>query len=247
MKGYFTLILAIFAVAAPQTFAQTKSTKSTPANALEQQIIDLERERLKAFAQDDKASFERLVTDDVTITHTSGGVSNKADLLSVMRRSTPDRPLPALSIEDAKVRIYGDTAIMIGNLVETASDGRRVWVLCFTNTYVKQGKGWRLAAGQLTTLSHERASIKVDPKIYDNYIGQYRNPSGRVRTIVREGDRIMTESGGQKLQLFPAAVDQFFVKEADVMFVFVKDSQGKVIRLINRRPNGDVIQEDKVN
>lgn len=245
MKSFpcLALIVAIFAVAGAPTFAQTVS----PANALEQEIINLERERLKAFAQADKATFERLVTDDVTITHSSGGVSNKADLLSVMRPSTPDRPLPALSIDDAKVRTYNDTAIMTGNLVETASDGRRALVLRFTNTYVKQAKGWRLAAGQLTTLSRERAAIKVDPKIFDDYIGQYRHPSGRLRNILREGDRIMTESGGQKLELFPAAIDQFFLKEADVMLVFVKDSQGKVIRLVNRRPNGDLIVEEKVN
>ena len=237
MKGFLCFI--VIALAASPTFGQK--------SAIEQQIVTLERERLKAFAQDDKATFERLVTDDVTITHSSGGVSNKADLLAVMRPSTPDRPLPVLSIEDTKVRVHGDTAIMTGNLVETANDGRRALVLRFTNTYVKQTGSWRLAAGQLTTLSRERAAIKVDPKIYDDYIGQYRNPTGRIRNILREGDRLMTESGGQKLELFPAAVDQFFVKEADVMFVFVKDSQGKVIRLINRRPNGDVIQEDKVN
>jgi hypothetical protein len=240
------LCIAVLAMATPLSFGQTKSGEATPASQVEQEIINLERARLKAFAQDDKAQFERLVTDDLTITHSSGGVSNKAGLLAVMRPSTPDRPLPALTIEDLKVRAYGDAAVMTGSLVETARDGRRELVLRFTNTYVKLKGQWRMSAGQLTTLSRERASIKVEPKIFDAYVGQYRNPSGRVRSITREGDRLMTEVGGQKLELFPAAEDQFFIKEADLLFVFVKDEQGRVIRLINRRPNGDIIQEQRV-
>lgn len=244
MKSF--LYIAILVIAAPLNFAQTKSGEATPTSPVEQEIINFERERLKAFAQDDKATFEQLVTDDLTMTHTSGEVANKAQLMAVMRRSSPDRPLPALSIEDAKVRVYGDAAVMTGNLVETARDGRREWVLRFTNTYIKLKRQWRLAAGQLTTLSRERASIKVDPKIYDAYVGQYRNPAGRILSVVKEGERLMIEAGGQKLELFPVAEAQFFIKEGDVLLVFVKDEQGRVIRLINRRPNGDVIQEEKI-
>src|SRR5438046_7692333 len=121
--------------------------------------------------------------------------------MSVMRPSTPERPLPALSIEDPKVRIYGNAAVMTGNLVETNRDGRRELVLRFTNTYVKQKEQWRMVAGQLTTLSRERAIAKVDPKIYDAYVGQYRNPRGRILSVMREGDRLMIEVGGQKVKL----------------------------------------------
>ena len=134
---------------------------------------------------------------------------------------------------------------MTGSLVETNRDGRRELVLRFTNTYVKQKEQWRMVTGQLTTLSRERAIAKVDPKIYDAYVGQYRNPKGRILSVLREGDILMIEVGGEKLKLFPESETQFFLKEADVLLVFVKDDNGRVIRLINRRPNGDVIQEEK--
>jgi ketosteroid isomerase-like protein len=238
--------IAILAMAAPLSLAQTKSGEAARASPVEQEIIDLELERLKAFARDDKATFERLVTDDLTMTHSSGDVANKAELMAVMRPSTPERPLPALSIEDVKVRVHGDAAVMTGSLVETARDGRRVVVLRFTNTYLKQKGRWRMSAGQLTTLSRERASIKLDPKSYDAYVGQYRNPAGRILNVVREGDKLIAEVGGQREELFPASEAQFFLKDADVLLVFVKDEQGRVIRLINRRPNGDVIQEEKI-
>lgn len=240
------LYIAILVIASPLSFAQTKSGEATSTRPFEREIIELEQERLNAFARDDKATFERLVTDDLTMTHSSGEVADKAGLMAVMRPSTPERPLPALSTEDVKVRVYGDAAVMTGRLVETARDGRRVVVLRFTNTYIKQHGRWRMSAGQLTILSRERASIKSDPKSYDAYVGQYRNPAGRILNVVREGDKLMVEAGGQKEELFPAAEAQFFIKAADVLLVFVKDERGRVIRLINRRPNGDVVQEEKI-
>ncbi len=244
MKIIF-LIFAL-AMASPLCLDQTKSNEVTPISAAEQEIINLERERLKAFALADKAAFERLVADDLAITHGYGEVLNKAQEMAVMRPSTPERPLPALSIEDPKVRVYGDAAVMTGSLVETNRDGRRELVLRFTNTYVKQKEQWRMVAGQLTTLSRERAIAKVTAKIYDAYVGQYRNPRGRILTVIREGDRLMIEVGGQKVEIFPESETQFFFKEDDVLLVFVKDEQGRVVRLVNRRPNGDIIQEIKI-
>src|SRR5438309_5254927 len=241
-----TLCIIILVVAASIGLAQTKNGEGTSANSVEQQIINLERERLKAFAQADKAAFERLVADDLTITHGYGEVLTKAQEMAVMRPSTPERPLPALSIEDPKVKSYGDVAVMTGSLVETNRDGRRELVLRFTNTYIRQKQQWRLLAGQLTVLSRERASTKVDPKVYDAYVGQYQNPGGPVLTVTREGDRLMVEVGGQKLELFAESENQFFIKEADVLLVFVKDEQGHVVRLINRRPNGNIIQATKI-
>jgi ketosteroid isomerase-like protein len=230
----------------PLVFGQTNSGTAAQNTSVEQEILRLERERLKAFAQADKAAFEQLVTDDLTITHGYGEVLTKAQEMSVMRPSTSERPLPALSIEDPKVRIYGDAAVMTGSLVETNRDGRREFLLRFTNTYVKQKDQWRMVAGQLTTLSRERLIAKVDPKIYGAYVGQYRNPRGRILAVLREGDKLMIEVGGQKAEIFPESETQFFFKEDDVLLVFVIDEQGRVVRLVNRRPNGDVVQEVKI-
>lgn len=187
-----------------------------------------------------------MVADDATVTHSSGGISTKSDLMAVMRPSTPEQPLPALTVEDPKARFYGEAAVLTGNLVETAKDGRRELVLRFTNTYAKKDARWQLVAGQLTTLSRERAVAKVDPQIYAPYVGEYKNAAGRIRTISSDGEKLITAVGAEKADLFPLSDNQFFLKQADVILVFVKDERDRVISLINRRPNGDVVQETKV-
>lgn len=235
--------LAVLSLPAANAIAE----KPADAKAVEQEIVSFEKDRLAAFARADKEVFADMMADDVTVTHGYGEVFNKAQEMAVMRPSTPERPLPALSIENTAVKSYGDdTAVLTGSLVETARDGRRELVLRFTNTYVKQEEHWRMVAGQLTTLSRERAIAKLDPKIYDTYVGQYKNPAGRLLTVSNEGEKLMVEVAGDKVQLLPESETQFFMKEADVLLAFVKDDQGKVVRLINRRPNGDIAQEVKV-
>src|SRR5260370_30269770 len=117
------LVIAILTIAwLPLVFGQTNSGTTAQNNSVEQEIIRLERERLKAFAQADKAAFERLVTDDLTITHGYGEGLIKAQEMSVMRPSTPERPLPALSIADPNVRIYCNSAVITSRRVETNRD-----------------------------------------------------------------------------------------------------------------------------
>lgn len=216
--------------------------ENTPAA----EIANFEKARLAAFAGADKVAFDQMMADDATIVHSSGNVSTKADLMGVMRPSTPEQPLPVLSLEEPKARMYGDAAVLTGNLVETAKDGRRELVLRFTNTYAKKDGRWQLVAGQLTTLSRERPAMKLDPQAWSSYLGEYKNSSGRIRTISADGDKLFTAVGSEKVELFAQSPDQFFIKQADVLLVFVKDAAGRVVSLINRRPNGDVIQEMKV-
>ena len=232
-------ILLLVACSALVVLAENRSENAD-------EIISFEKARLAAFAQADKATFDRMMAADATVTHSSGGVSSKAELMAVMRPSTPEQPLPALTIEDPKAQLYGDAAVLTGKLIETAQDGRRELVLRFTNTYAKKEARWQMVAGQLTTLSRERATAKLDSQTYSALTGEYKNPSGRIRTISADGDKLMTAVGAEKVELFPQSETQFFIKEADVLLVFVKDESGRVIGLINRRPNGDVVEETKI-
>ena len=108
-----------------------------------------ERARLKAFRDNDRAAFAAMVTDDLAMVHSDGGVLDKAGEMGVMRPSTPDRPLPTLDIEDVRVRGSGDIGVITGSLVERR-DGRVLLRLRFTNVYTRQSGRWRLASGQLT-------------------------------------------------------------------------------------------------
>ncbi|HEV2764060.1 MAG TPA: serine hydrolase [Pyrinomonadaceae bacterium] len=79
----------------------------------------------------------------------------------------------------------------------------------------------------------ERTVVKVDPKIYDAYAGEYELAPGFVLTVTREGDSLMMQPTGQrKAELFPASETNFFPKVIRADITFVKDAAGRVTHLV---------------
>ena len=77
---------------------------------------------------------------------------------------------------------------------------------------------------------------KVKAGIYDEYVGEYRfelRPE-LVVTIQREGDRLLSEGGGQLNELFAKgrSKSQLLTKEFDGRGKFVRDRQGCITHLV---------------
>ena len=87
--------------------------------------------------------------------------------------------------------------------------------------------------GEKYEIPRERVAIKIDPKILDAYVGQYELNPNFIITMIREGDRLMTQLTGQpKFELFPESEAKFFLKVVDAQVTFVKDDKGAVTHLI---------------
>jgi hypothetical protein len=79
----------------------------------------------------------------------------------------------------------------------------------------------------------EREVAKVDPAIYDAYVGEYELVPGFVLTVTRDGDKLLTQATGQqRLEIFPESETEFFLKVVDAQLTFVKDADGKVNQVI---------------
>ncbi|MFL6227901.1 MAG: serine hydrolase [Pyrinomonadaceae bacterium] len=79
----------------------------------------------------------------------------------------------------------------------------------------------------------ERVVAKVDPKIYDAYVGEYEIVPTFHFVVTREGDHLMIQATGQgKTEIFPASETNFFPKVVKADFTFVKNEQGQVTHLV---------------
>lgn len=79
----------------------------------------------------------------------------------------------------------------------------------------------------------EQKEIQVDPKLFDDYAGQYQISPEFILNITREADKLWLQATGQlKVQLFPESQTKFFIKVVDAQVTFVKDASGKVTHLI---------------
>lgn len=76
-----------------------------------------------------------------------------------------------------------------------------------------------------------RKEIRLDPKIYDGYVGQYEVEPGASLTVTREGDRLFAQIFGfPKAEAFPEAENKFFLKVMEMQLTFVKDGEGQITR-----------------
>ena len=116
----------------------------------EQAVRLVEDRRIKAMIDDDFATLEAVLADDLTYTHSSGVVDTKASYIETLRSGktkyqTIER-LPSV------VRIYGDTAIITGTATVGLRGQAAPFTLRYTLAYVMRDGQWRMVAWQSTRL-----------------------------------------------------------------------------------------------
>ncbi len=116
----------------------------------EQTLIRIQREWAEARVKGDSSYTRRLEAEDCTIVWPDGRIVNKRGDLQTM---TGDIVFTEFKIDDLRVRLYGDTGIVVGQGTIRADkgkqdllDGKFVW----TDTFVKQGGQWKVVASQIT-------------------------------------------------------------------------------------------------
>lgn len=75
--------------------------------------------------------------------------------------------------------------------------------------------------------------VKVDPKLFDGYVGTYEILPVVALTITREGDHLFLQVTGQpKAEIFPEGDRDYFLKVVDAQVTFLTDAQGHATELI---------------
>ncbi len=88
-----------------------------------------------------------------------------------------------------------------------------------------------------------REVVSIDPQIYDDFVGHYRDENRPDLEIVarNEAGRLTIECVGQKVELFATSDTSFFVKQFYGEVTFTRDERGKVdyLDFVMRVPNSD--------
>lgn len=116
------------------------------AGEIEKTVLDAQDRRFALTAGGDLDELEKMLTDDMTYTHSHSGVDTKAQFLTTLRSGR----VRYLSIEpeERAVRVYGGTAVVQGVAhVLVKVEERDVDVrLRFTELFVEEEDGtWKMA------------------------------------------------------------------------------------------------------
>jgi hypothetical protein len=80
-----------------------------------------------------------------------------------------------------------------------------------------------------------RRETRVDPSVFDRYVGRYQLAPALILTVGRQGNRLFTQFTGEPpFELFAESETDYFLKAADAKFTFESDGTGKVTAVLLR-------------
>ena len=97
-----------------------------------------------------------------------------------------------------------------------------------------------------------RSAVKVDPKIFDPFVGQYQpNPSNPnfIVIVTREGRKLMVQEGAdaEKQELLPESETEYFLDDDPLLtYSFIKGENGLVTELAVMRGKQELAKAKKI-
>ncbi|MCP3161509.1 nuclear transport factor 2 family protein [Myxococcus qinghaiensis] len=138
------LTLVVLALSSP-------SVAASPS-VEEKAVLDGLQAACEAFRKGDVAFLEGFLADGFTQMDSAGNVTDRAATLAEVRAKEPRYEV--FRNHDMKVRLYGDTAVVIGiTSVKGVSGGSAFEAdFRFTDTLIKRDGRWRIAASHISRL-----------------------------------------------------------------------------------------------
>ena len=118
-----------------------------------QEILQAEQAWTAAFLHLDLATLEQLMADDYTIIQPGGIVLGKAETLASLR--SEQRHWDSAESDEHFVRIYGDTAVVLGRwTAKGVNHGQPFdYQARYTSVWVKRAGRWQMVADQSTEVN----------------------------------------------------------------------------------------------
>jgi ketosteroid isomerase-like protein len=121
--------------------------QATPDAAITRELESLEEQLASTWKQRDCAGWGALIADDWSVTHIDAQVITKAEALEMCRTG----PSVSSAVDQLRVRVYGDTAIVTGRANASVSGSTpQVIVLRFTDVFVRRDGRWVVVASHAT-------------------------------------------------------------------------------------------------
>jgi ketosteroid isomerase-like protein len=115
-------------------------------------VLDLDRQRFDAQVKKDTARLNQLLAEDLIYVHSSAQIEDKRAFVGNVGKAHWD--YRSAKLEDTRVRVYGNTAIITGKgTLEMFNEGKMITLrLLYTDVYVKRKGKWQMVSWQSTRL-----------------------------------------------------------------------------------------------
>jgi len=230
---------------APSATAAAETDAERAVRAARQQVIEAGRTK-------DRAAFERLLAEEFTFVHSTGGRETRAQFIDNNVAGATIAQGSDFETLDEKIRVYDDRfAVWMSSSVARMRGTGRENRLRSTNLFIKRDGRWLYLSGQSTRLPSRPKAVAVEAAVLDGYVGEYTVPPARTLTIRKDGDALRVALAGfSEAELVPHSATEFvwFNPESNLYseLHFVKDAAGRATHAIWVREGEEVWRAPKV-
>jgi uncharacterized protein (TIGR02246 family) len=149
LRSYITVLILTLASIAP---GQEQSAKTDQKDSVEQEIRQLDKERIQAQIGADATALDRIYADDFIGVGPSGAVRTKTQVLSDF--TSGHLKFQSITTDEVQVRVYENAAVETGLSTMIGQDKGKAVPRDnrFTRVWVKQQGRWRLVANHYSSL-----------------------------------------------------------------------------------------------
>jgi ketosteroid isomerase-like protein len=159
MKSLFAaVLLATLIMSAGNLCAQDHNMPPGTPGEMKNNLIQIEREIGRANLDCDYKYFDRVEAEDFIFTDAAGGVSDKKQ--DMAGEKDCHKTEGTYDVEDAEVRLYGNTAVVTGRVITTHKNKEDKLITGrsrFTDVFVWRDSRWQLVAGHSSRISEPAA------------------------------------------------------------------------------------------
>ena len=137
----------------------TMLSAANPDPKTEKEIMAAMEAYKQALMKKDAAALSKVLSDELVYTHSSNLHETKAAVLESLKGNTV---VEGIDFKDLKVRVYGNSAVVVGDVDfrNNAGSGTTVSKLNILHVLVKGPQGWQLVARQATRYPDPAAGKK---------------------------------------------------------------------------------------
>jgi ketosteroid isomerase-like protein len=132
---------------------------ATPDPKAEKEVLAALDAYKQALLKKDAAALTKILSDDLAYTHSSNLHEDKAAVIASLKKN---QSVEAIDFKDLKVHVYGNTAIVKGDIDfhNNAAGVVSVAHLNVLHVFVKGSQGWQMVARQATRYPDPAAGKK---------------------------------------------------------------------------------------
>jgi hypothetical protein len=118
-----------------------------------EKIIELDRQRMTAMAEKDITTLNKLISDELTYTHSSARLDTKQSLIGAMESGAT--VYTSVEPSDVKAQDLGDVVVLTGVAAISVNSGGKPnsFRVRFTDVYANKAGQWQMVTWQSTRLA----------------------------------------------------------------------------------------------